>query len=77
MLEPYSDDPSTSGVMSMSEKQLDDMISSWWELGDWGVVSQIDKFFPRDLLEMRTDDRTFIVSVIVEIKSCLTFLKGC
>ncbi|KAJ3482203.1 hypothetical protein NLI96_g7137 [Meripilus lineatus] len=39
LLEPYSDDPSTSGIMRMSEGELEEVISGWWKLGNWGVNS--------------------------------------
>lgn len=36
LLEPYSDDPSTSGIMRLEEKELQRIMRYWWTHG-WGV----------------------------------------
>ncbi|KAK7688493.1 hypothetical protein QCA50_008031 [Cerrena zonata] len=36
LLEPYSDDPTTSGIMRYEEETLSKLVQKWWEAG-WGI----------------------------------------
>ncbi|CAL1698062.1 unnamed protein product [Somion occarium] len=36
LLEPYSDDPNTSGIMRIEENELESLVKTWWDSG-WGV----------------------------------------
>ena len=38
LLEPYSDDPTTSGIMRYEEPELAKVVEKWWNAG-WGIVS--------------------------------------
>ena len=38
LLEPYSDDPTTSGIMRYKESELAKVVEKWWNAG-WGIVS--------------------------------------
>ncbi|KAI0077692.1 hypothetical protein K474DRAFT_1661475 [Panus rudis PR-1116 ss-1] len=36
LIEPYSDDPNTSGIMRIGEDELEHIVRKWWEAG-WGI----------------------------------------
>lgn len=40
LLEPYSDKPSTTGIMRIEPSTLDEIVQKFWEDG-WGIVSAV------------------------------------